>query len=129
MESIFPELQDSHLSFSNPFRFYRVKKGFCEIILKNLQKWNTFLNLDITQILIAQLNIGQFSKSQTFFKSSLHGLQDSGIGSWIWLRLRLVMKGYGYGTQPPGFSPHREYTCQWNGRTAEIFKTWANAFY
>ena len=46
------------------------------------------------QMAITQLNLGWFSKSLTFLKSSFNILQDSHIGSWIWLSLRGVMKGF-----------------------------------
>ena len=34
LKSIFPELQDPHLIFSNPRNFHRVWKGFCKTIAK-----------------------------------------------------------------------------------------------
>ena len=46
------------------------------------------------QMAITQPNLGQFVKSQTFLNFSFPALQDSGIGLWIWLGLRGVMKGF-----------------------------------
>ena len=45
-------------------------------------------------MVITQLNLGQFSKSHPFLESSFTELQDPCIGSWIWLRLRVDMKGF-----------------------------------
>ena len=43
LESIFPELQDPHLIFSNPWIFHRDKKGFCKIISKSQKNSNISL--------------------------------------------------------------------------------------
>ena len=90
MESILNELQDSHLNSSNPLRSDKVTWVFNHTI-KSLKLVISIVNF---QMAITQLNLGRFAKSQTFLKSSLNALQDSCIGSWIWLRLRGVMKGF-----------------------------------
>ena len=43
LKSIFPELQDPHLIFSNPRNFHRVWKGFCKTIGKNQKNSNISL--------------------------------------------------------------------------------------
>ena len=43
LESIFPELQDPHLIFSNPRNFHRFWKGFCKTIAKNQKNSNISL--------------------------------------------------------------------------------------
>ena len=43
LESIFPELQDPHLIFSNPWKFHWDKKGFCKIISKHQKNSNILL--------------------------------------------------------------------------------------
>ena len=43
LESIFPELQDPHLIFSNPWKFHRDKKSFCKIISKHQKNLNILL--------------------------------------------------------------------------------------
>ena len=59
------------------------------------------------QMAITQPNLGQFVKSQTFLNFSFPALQDSGIGLWIWLSLRGVMKGFSR------VIIYRRRTCTW----------------
>ena len=44
-------------------------------------------------MLIKHSNFGCFSKSWVVLNSSPRALSDSGIGSWIWIRFRCVLKG------------------------------------
>ena len=62
------------------------------ITLKN--HLNMVISIVNFQSAITQPNLGQFVKSQAFLNFSLNALQDSGIGLWIWLSLRGVMKGF-----------------------------------
>ena len=79
MDSIFPGLQDSHLTFANPQRFARDMKGLQRSILKNLSEMK--YSLCYFQTVITRSNSTQILKSWVVLKSSRPELQDSRIGS------------------------------------------------
>ena len=78
MDSIFPGLQDSHLTFENPQRFARDMKGFQRSILKNLSEMK--YSLCNFQTVITRSNIAQILKSWVDLKSSYSELLKNGIG-------------------------------------------------
>ena len=77
MDSIFPELQDSHITSSNPMRFNRDMKGFNNPIKSS----NFVISIAFFENVITWSNLGQILKSQAVLESSRPELQDSHIGS------------------------------------------------
>ena len=86
----FGKLSQCTIKFSHYFfksiRIWQRYKGFCEEHFLKLLEIKYFVSN--FQHAITWLNLGQISKSQAVLESSLHELQDFGIGSWIWIKFR-----------------------------------------
>ena len=77
MDSIFPELQDSNITSSNPTRFYRDMKGFNNPIKSS----NFVISIAFFENVITWSNLGRILKSRVVLKRSWSELQENGIGS------------------------------------------------
>ena len=90
LDSIFPELQDSHITFSNSLRFDRFMKGFNNPVKSS----NLGISITFFENVITWSNLGQILKSLVVLESSCSQLSETGIESWIWLSLRGFMKDW-----------------------------------
>ena len=106
LDSIFPELQDSHITSSNLLRFNRDMKCFNNPIKSS----NFVISIAFFENVITWSYVCQILKSQAFLESSFPGLQDSHIVSWISWSFKGVMTGF------PRVLSYRNQPCNWANR-------------